>query len=125
MGVYEWFRSGDECDHILYFKCSGDKFNHIQDHQGVLGSEVRHWRDQTSVHLIGSGMLLFTIQLSILVLGSIKTKSTRLVASELLPPIRQMLNGITPTIIQVRVAMGLSFHDQRYMIETTKSACCV
>ena len=29
--------------------------------------------------------------------------------------------GITPTIIQVRVSMGLSFHDQESMEEVTSS----
>ncbi|KAF8804281.1 hypothetical protein BYT27DRAFT_7194554 [Phlegmacium glaucopus] len=30
-----------------------------------------------------------------------------------------MLNGITPTIILVRVSMGLSFHDKESMIESS------
>ncbi|KAF8810622.1 hypothetical protein BYT27DRAFT_7186141 [Phlegmacium glaucopus] len=33
--------------------------------------------------------------------------------------IHQMLNGITPTIILVRLSMGLSFHNQESMIESS------
>jgi len=32
-----------------------------------------------------------------------------------------MLNGITPTIILVRVSMGLSFHDEPSLVETVGS----
>jgi len=30
-----------------------------------------------------------------------------------------MINGITPTIILVRVSMGLSFHDESSMVEAS------
>lgn len=32
-----------------------------------------------------------------------------------------LLQGITPTLIQVRVAMGISFHDEKSMLEVTSS----
>jgi hypothetical protein len=34
-----------------------------------------------------------------------------------------MVQGITPTIIVVRVLMGLSYHDENSMVEATASVC--
>jgi len=36
--------------------------------------------------------------------------------------IDQMLHGIIPTIILVRVSMGLSFHDDESMVEATTTS---
>ncbi|KAF8797341.1 hypothetical protein BYT27DRAFT_7344213 [Phlegmacium glaucopus] len=68
--------------------------------------------------LIESGMILFSIQLARLVV-TIVTTDTALKAYDIIAYIHQMLNGITPTIILVRVSMGLSFHDQESMIESS------
>jgi len=39
----------------------------------------------------------------------------------LIAGVNAMLNGITPTIILVRVAMGLSFHDDKTFVQATES----
>jgi len=65
--------------------------------------------------IIESGMALFAIQLARLVASILQTIETQL----LIVGIHEMLNGITPTIIQVRVSMGLSFHDQPSLEEVT------
>jgi len=70
--------------------------------------------------LIESGMVLFSIQLARLVV-TIVTTDAAYYAFELIVGIHQMLNGITPTIILVRVSMGLSFHDKSSMVEATSS----
>jgi len=67
--------------------------------------------------LIESGMVLFSIQLARLVATSVQTIDTAIPLT-LIIPIHQMLNGITPTIILVRVSMGLSFHDKESMMES-------
>jgi len=68
--------------------------------------------------LIESGMALFLIQLTRLVVTLTNTDA----ATDtyfLIFGIHEMLNGITPTIILVRVSMGLSFHDQSSMVEAS------
>ncbi|KAF8815185.1 hypothetical protein BYT27DRAFT_7334049 [Phlegmacium glaucopus] len=69
--------------------------------------------------IIESGMILFSIQLA-RVLGTIfvvTDAGDRIL--KIIIFIHQMLNGITPTIILVRVYMGLSFHDKESMREST------
>ncbi|KAF8815285.1 hypothetical protein BYT27DRAFT_7080354 [Phlegmacium glaucopus] len=75
--------------------------------------------------VIESGMVLFSIQLVRVVATILLTTETGENAFTMTIPIHQMLNvittsvtGITPTIILVRVSMGLSFHDQESMIES-------
>ncbi|KAF8814943.1 hypothetical protein BYT27DRAFT_7334193 [Phlegmacium glaucopus] len=67
--------------------------------------------------LIESGMILFSIQLARLVVGVVPTDTAD--AYEIIAPIHQMLNGITPTIIFVRLSMRLSFYDKESMIESS------
>ncbi|KAF8815470.1 hypothetical protein BYT27DRAFT_7333903 [Phlegmacium glaucopus] len=69
--------------------------------------------------IIESGMILFSIQLA-RVLGTIFiVTDTGIRILQIIIFIHQMLNGITPTIILVRVSMGLSFHDKESMKEST------
>jgi len=70
--------------------------------------------------LIESGMALLCMQLAQMVLNVVQTK-TAIIVDQPVAYIVQMLNGITPTIIQVRVSMGLSFDDQESMMEATRS----
>ncbi|KAF8815784.1 hypothetical protein BYT27DRAFT_7333758 [Phlegmacium glaucopus] len=69
--------------------------------------------------LIESGVILFSIQLARLVATIFKVTDAGYKAFYIIVPIHQMLNGITPTIILVRVSMGLSFHDKESLIEST------
>ncbi|KAF8814100.1 hypothetical protein BYT27DRAFT_7157054 [Phlegmacium glaucopus] len=69
--------------------------------------------------VIESGMALFSIQLARLMATIFITTDAGGQAFDIIVPIHQMLNGITPTIILVRVSMGLSFHDQESMIESS------
>ncbi|KAF8811291.1 hypothetical protein BYT27DRAFT_7336320 [Phlegmacium glaucopus] len=69
--------------------------------------------------LIESGMMLFSIQLARLVVFILPATDTVNEAYDVIVGIHEMLNGITPTIIQVRVSMGLSFYDQESMIESS------
>ncbi|KAF8811454.1 hypothetical protein BYT27DRAFT_7336175 [Phlegmacium glaucopus] len=68
--------------------------------------------------LIESGMMLFAIQLARLVVGVVMT-DTAFDAYDVIVGIHQLLNGITPTIIFVRLSMGLSFYDKESMIESS------
>jgi len=70
--------------------------------------------------LIESGMALFSIQLARLVVGIVTTDAA-LDTFYLIVGIHEMINGITPTIILVRVSMGLSFHDESSMVKATSS----
>jgi len=72
--------------------------------------------------IIESGMILFAIQLARLVVTIIWTDAA-IYANQLILGIHEMLNGITPTIIQVRVSMGLSFHEQQSLVEVTSDLC--
>jgi len=72
--------------------------------------------------LIESGMALFSIQLARLVVTVVPVSLDAAVESfNLIVGIHEMLNGITPTIILVRVSMGLSFHDENSMVEAISS----
>jgi hypothetical protein len=69
--------------------------------------------------LIESGMVLLAIQIVRVVLTIVPNEPAD-VGFHLTIGIHEMLNGITPTIILVRVSMGLSFHDEKSMIEVTE-----
>jgi len=64
-------------------------------------------------------MTLFSIQLTRLVVTSLSS----IHAYQFVIPLHEMLNGITPTIILVRVSMGLSFHNEGSM-ETNIGTLC-
>jgi len=70
--------------------------------------------------LIESGMALFSIHLVRLVATIVNTDAT-IKALQLIIALQDMVNGITPTIILVRVSMGLSFHDDTSMVEAIGS----
>ncbi|KAF8817008.1 hypothetical protein BYT27DRAFT_7205510 [Phlegmacium glaucopus] len=69
--------------------------------------------------IIESGMILFSIQLARLLCSIFIETDAGDRILQIIISIHQMLNGITPTIILVRVSMGLSFHDKESMIEST------
>ncbi|KAF8813055.1 hypothetical protein BYT27DRAFT_6392187 [Phlegmacium glaucopus] len=71
--------------------------------------------------LIKSGMMLFSIQLALFVVTIALTNITDKVF-DIIVAIYQMLNGIMPTIMVVRVSMGSSFHDKQSMIQSTSTA---
>ncbi|KAF8810617.1 hypothetical protein BYT27DRAFT_7186023 [Phlegmacium glaucopus] len=87
------------------------------DHQTLRVTGGRKIRTVIFV-LIESGMMLFSIQLARLVLAIVLT-DTAFDAYQIIAPVHQMLNGITPTIIFVRLSMGLSFYDKESMIESS------
>jgi len=90
---------------------------------GVTGSTLRLVNGVVFI-LIESGMALFAIQLARLVV-TIVTTDAAYAAYYLILGIHEMLNGITPTIILMRVLMGLSFHDQSSMVEASvETLCC-
>ncbi|KAF8816970.1 hypothetical protein BYT27DRAFT_7205369 [Phlegmacium glaucopus] len=66
--------------------------------------------------IIESGMVMFTIQTIGVVFFVL-----RLDAMFTIIRITQMSYGIAPTIILVRLSMGLSFHDEKSMVETAAS----
>jgi len=68
--------------------------------------------------LIESGMALFSIQLARLVVTIMRTDGAY-AAYCFIGSIHEILNGITPTIILVRVSMGLSFHDESSLVEAS------
>ncbi|KAF8815217.1 hypothetical protein BYT27DRAFT_7197113 [Phlegmacium glaucopus] len=69
--------------------------------------------------IIESGMILFSIQLARLLCTIFIETDAGHKTLQITISIHQMLNGITPTIILVRVSMGLSFHDKESMREST------
>ncbi|KAF8810791.1 hypothetical protein BYT27DRAFT_7185585 [Phlegmacium glaucopus] len=69
--------------------------------------------------IIESGMILFSIQLVRLLASIFVSTDAGSRTFKIIVFIHQMFNGITPTIILVRVSMGLSFHDQESMREST------
>jgi len=71
--------------------------------------------------LIESGIALFSMQLVRLVLYLLSSQDAPMEGYALTLGIDQMLHGIIPTIILVRVSMGLSFHDDESMVEATTS----
>jgi len=74
--------------------------------------------------IIESGMALFAIQLARLVMSILLIfMDDRVYGAFILGVfIHQMVNGITPTIIVVRVSMGFSFHnDENVMTESSSN----
>ncbi|KAF8815209.1 hypothetical protein BYT27DRAFT_7238509 [Phlegmacium glaucopus] len=69
--------------------------------------------------IIESGMILFSIQLARLLGTIFVVTDAGFRILEIIISIHQIFNGITPTIILVRVSMGLSFHDKESMREST------
>ncbi|KAF8808787.1 hypothetical protein BYT27DRAFT_7255249 [Phlegmacium glaucopus] len=69
--------------------------------------------------IIESGMILFSIQLARLLASVFFATDAGDRILQIILYIHQMLNGIAPTIILVRVSMGLSFHDKESMREST------
>jgi len=70
--------------------------------------------------IIESGMILLSIQLARFVVTVVQTDDTY-DAYEIIVCGHEILTGITPTIILVRVSMGLSFHDETLMSEATET----
>jgi len=66
--------------------------------------------------IMESGVALFAIQLFRMRITAIQATDFRFIIG-----INQMLNGITPTIILVRVSMRLSYYDEKSMMETISS----
>ncbi|KAF8814576.1 hypothetical protein BYT27DRAFT_7206018, partial [Phlegmacium glaucopus] len=66
--------------------------------------------------IIESGMAMFTIQTITVVVCVL-----RLDALVFIIPVTQMFYGIASTIILVRLSLGLSFHDEKSMVETAAS----
>jgi hypothetical protein len=85
-----------------------------------LGSTGGKKLQATIFVIIESGMALFSIQV-VRVVVTIVTTNAALNVFFLIAGVNAMLNGITPTIILVRVAMGLSFHDDKTFVEATES----
>jgi len=92
--------------------------------KSVTSSEDKSWgitdgnklRSVTFI-IIESGMALFAIQLARVVISATVTAlesqvSATYYAFELIVSIHEMVNGIAPTIILVRVSLGLSFYDK-------------
>jgi len=71
--------------------------------------------------IIESGMALFSIQLARVAVSNSLGTTAGFDAFGLIVGIHEMLNGITPTIILVRVSIGLSFHDEGSMVEAVGS----
>ncbi|KAF8816972.1 hypothetical protein BYT27DRAFT_7205395 [Phlegmacium glaucopus] len=66
--------------------------------------------------IIESGMAMFTIQIIGVVICVLRIEPLSIII-----PITPMIYGIAPTIILVRLSMGLSFHDENSMVETAAS----
>jgi len=66
-------------------------------------------------------MALFAIQLVRLVVTIVQTDAA-FGTQQLIIGIHEMFYGITPTVIQVRVSMGFSFHDQPSLEEVTSGS---
>jgi len=76
--------------------------------------------------IIESGMALFAIQLARVIISATATVeesavSATFYAFELIIAIHEMVNGIAPTVILVRVSLGLSFHDKESLDEAVGS----
>jgi len=67
--------------------------------------------------MIESGMAIFTIQLIGVVLAILKLDDPFIIVLN----INEMFNGLIPTIILLRVSMGLSYHDDKSLVETAAS----
>jgi len=93
-------------------------FRVFQQVKGITGG-ARHFPSIIFI-LIESGMPLFFIQLARLVLDFVMTDAANN-AYNFVISIHPMLNGITPTIIMLRVLMGTSFHSKNSLLETVGS----
>jgi len=76
--------------------------------------------------IIESGMALFAIQLARVVITTqlaVTTVADGAVyyAFQFIGVIHEIVNGIAPTIILVRVSLGLSFHDKESLVEAVGS----
>ncbi|KAF8814574.1 hypothetical protein BYT27DRAFT_7206016, partial [Phlegmacium glaucopus] len=67
--------------------------------------------------IIESGMAMFTIQIIAVVVCALGLTDALII----IIPFTQMFYGIAPTIIFVRLSLGLSFHDEKSMVETAAS----
>jgi len=67
--------------------------------------------------IIESGMAMFTIQLIQVIFVIVPTSEF----NNYTLGIYQMFMGLTPTIILLRVSMGLSYHDEQSMVQTAAS----
>jgi len=73
--------------------------------------------------IIESGMVLFSTQLFQLVVTILATDAAD-AAAYFMAGTYKMVIGITPTIILVRVALGLSFHDQSSLVQASIGSLC-
>jgi len=72
--------------------------------------------------IIESGMTLFILQLARVAITATKLSTEAdYDAFELIVAIHEILNGIAPTIIFVRVSLGLSFHNEESLVEAVGS----
>jgi len=74
------------------------------------GSKLR----SIALAIIESAIALFALQIILVVCSTMAIEPIRV--AYLTIGMHQMLLGIAPTIIQVRVSMGLSFHDEGTMV---------
>jgi len=72
--------------------------------------------------IIESGMALFAIQLArVIITTTVMVSDAAFYAFEFIVAIHEIVNGIAPTIILVRVSLGLSFHDKESLDEAVSS----
>jgi len=75
--------------------------------------------------IIESGMILFAIQLARVGITTVDSVTelagAAYYAYQFIIAIHEMVNGIAPTIILVRVSLGLSFHDKESLVEAVGS----
>jgi len=74
--------------------------------------------------IIESGMVLFAVQLARVVITTTQPPTVTdpaYYAYEFILAIHEMVNGIAPTVILVRVSLGLSFHDKESLDEAVGS----
>jgi len=69
--------------------------------------------------IIESGMALFSMQLVRLGLYTMSGEFAAMQGYAIILGMSQMIHGIAPTVILVRVSMGLSFHDEKSMLDAT------
>ncbi|KAF8801566.1 hypothetical protein BYT27DRAFT_7198099 [Phlegmacium glaucopus] len=83
---------------------------------GKMSGTISECRLRSIVFIvIESAMALFAFQLVWVVCTIVKADAASYVLNVIVGT-HQMLIGITPTIIQVRVSMGLSFYDEKSMV---------
>jgi len=72
--------------------------------------------------IIESGMALFAMQLARVAITATQLSTDgEYDAFQFITAIHEMLNGIAPTIILVRVSLGLSFHNEESFVEAVGS----